>query len=80
MRTTIDLDEELLRAAKTQATARGQSMSALVSRAVRAYLEAEQAHESSDFELIEAGEVGGRCPTPAEVATLLEAEEIDRGA
>lgn len=80
MRTTIDLDDELLRAVKSRAATCGQSMSALVSQAVRSFLEAEQAHASSDFELIEVGTIGGRCPSPGEVAALLEAEEIDQGA
>lgn len=78
MRTTVDLDSDLLAAAKTRAIEGGLTLSALVQRALRAWLDADRRQHAEPFELIEAGDPGGRCPSPAEVAEFLEEDDVAR--
>lgn len=78
MRTTVDIPEELLRVAKEQATRRGESLSGLVQRALRAHLDASRHTEDAPFELLVAGHPGGRVPSPAEVHRLLDEEDWGR--
>ena len=77
MRTTVDLDEALISAAKALAREGGLTLSAVVEEALRAFLDAARSRRAEPFELIEAGDPSGRCPSPAEMATLLD-EEDDR--
>ena len=75
MRTTVDLEEDLLRAAKALAREGGVTLSAVVREALRAFLDAQRCRRGEAFELIEAGSPDGRCPSPAEVAASLEEQD-----
>jgi metal-responsive CopG/Arc/MetJ family transcriptional regulator len=75
MRTTVDIPEDLLRAARERAARRGETLSEVVQLALKSHLEqAEQAGEER-FELIVAGTPGGRYPASDEVHRLLDADE-----
>jgi hypothetical protein len=78
MRTTVDIPDELLRTAKERAAGRGETVSRLVERALRGYLEAGSAGGDEPFVLLEAGHAGGRFPSPSEVQRLLDEEEWRR--
>ncbi len=75
MRTTIDLEEALLRRARERATASGTTLSRLVQEALRAYLRPRARAASAPFELITCGTPGGRCPTPAEMQEAVHDED-----
>jgi len=75
MRTTIDLEESLLRRARQRATAIGTTLSRLVQEALRAYLRPRPRAARSPFELITCGTVGGRCPTPGEMQEAVHDED-----
>jgi len=76
MRTTIDLESELLAAAKERAMKRKTTLSRIVQDAVKAYLEAAPAgEEPAPFELLTAGRPGGLFPSPQEVSSLLDEDE-----
>jgi hypothetical protein len=47
MRTTLDFDDRLLRDAKAQAAARGQTLTSLIEQALRAFLRRPKASKSS---------------------------------
>jgi Bacterial antitoxin of type II TA system, VapB len=76
MRTTVDLDEILLRRAKERAAASSQSLSDVVQDALRAYLTQRGRRMDPPFELITAGTPDAPFPTPSEVAEELEAEDV----
>jgi predicted transcriptional regulator len=75
MPTTIEISDELARVAGKLAAGRGESLSCLMERALRRYLETAAA-EDEPFILLEAGTPGGRYPTPAEVQQLLNEEGV----
>ena len=75
MRTTVDLDDELLAAARERAARRRTTLSRVVQDAVKAYLEAAPERRSEPFELITAGTSGGRYPAPEQIGELLAAED-----
>lgn len=75
MRTTVDLPDDLLRVAKEYAVRRGESLSRVVQRALRAHLDASERSGGEGFELLVAGTPGGRAPTAEEIDRLLEADE-----
>ena len=77
MRTTVDLDEEVLAAARERAAKRRTTLSRIIQDAVRAYLEAAVEQSEEPFELITAGSPGGRYPAPGELSELLAAEDIE---
>jgi len=77
MRTTIDLDEELLAAARERAAKLRVTLSQVVRDAVKAYLEATPERVSEPFELITAGTPGDRYPTPQQIGELLAAEDAE---
>lgn len=76
MRTTIDLDKDLLRAVKERAATRHTTLSAVVQEALRGYLQESARSVNEPFELVEAGTPGGTFPSPTEFAALLEADEL----
>ena len=71
MRTTVDLDRNLLRSVKERAAAKHTTLSAVVQEALRAFFQMSERSEAEPFEVLEAGKAGGRFPSPAEVAALL---------
>lgn len=75
MRTTVDVPEDLLRAAKEEALRRGETLSRVVEAALQAHLAARSTEQRRPFRLIVAGRAGGRAPSPAELHRLLEEEE-----
>ena len=76
MRTTIDLETELLAAAKERAAKRKTTLSQVVQDAVKAYLEGPLAgDEDAPFELLTAGLPGGVLPSPQQVSALLDEDE-----
>lgn len=80
VRTTVDVDESILAAAKERALRRRTTLSRVVEDAIKAYLEAgTPAGEAEPFHLITAGEPGGSCPSPREMAALLDDEDAGRG-
>lgn len=76
MRTTIDLEQPLLRRARQRAAASGTTLSRLVQEALRAYLQPRKREPKSNFELITCGVVGGRSPTPAEIQNALHDDDV----
>lgn len=76
MRTTIDLDKQLLQRAKRLALSDGQTLSAVVNRALSAFLGSAKAPRKQPFELIVRGRAGGRFPSPADIAAAEEADEV----
>jgi len=78
MRTTIDLDPALIERAKRLALKDGRTLSALVNRALAAYLGARKGTSKSEpFELIVRGTPGARFPTPADLAAVEEDEDVE---
>lgn len=75
MRTTVDIPDELLRAARERAARHGDTLSGVVQRALRAHLEADERSGEQHFELIVAGSAKGRAPSADEVHRLLDAED-----
>jgi hypothetical protein len=76
VRTTIDLDEATLYAARELALARRTTLSAIVREALVASLQASKpGGEPEPFELVRFGTAGGRAPSPAEMAEQQEAED-----
>jgi Bacterial antitoxin of type II TA system, VapB len=75
MRTTIDLEQPLLRRARQRAAASGTTLSRLVQEALRSYLQAQARKPTPNFELITCGTVGGRCPTPIEIQNALHDDD-----
>jgi hypothetical protein len=79
MRTTIDLDEELLARAKEKAARQKTTLSGLVTEAVQAYLLVPtDAPDARRFVLVTAGRPGGTYPSPEAVAALLDEEDMPR--
>lgn len=75
MRTTIDLEESLLRRARQRATASGTTLSRLVQEALRAHLRPRARAARPPFDLITCGTVGARCPTPGEMQAAVQDED-----
>ena len=75
VRTTIDVDDRLLRVARERATAARTSLSRLVEEALRAFLTLETASADEPFDLITYGRPGGAFPSPADMAAVLDDEE-----
>ena len=80
MRTTVDVDQRLLVAARQKASTNRTSLSQVVEEALRAYLTLSEEPECEPFRLLTFGEPGGRHPGPREIALALSAEEDDRHA
>lgn len=81
MRTTITLDDHLLRAAKRIAAERGVTLSEVIQDAVRAQVAAKPQRAARRFKLIT---FRGRGPRPGvnldRTSELLDAEDIERFA
>lgn len=75
MRTTVDLPDDLLRAAREDALRRGETLSRVVAEALQAHLAGRDPGRRRPFKLIVAGVPSGRAPSPAEVYRLLDEEE-----
>lgn len=76
MRTTVDIEEPLLRKARKRAAESNRTLSRLVSEAVRAYLaESQLGGKESPFQLITAGVKGRPAPTPERIGQVLDQEE-----
>lgn len=75
MRTTVDIPDDVLRAAKERAARRGESLSRMVERALRSHLDQSAESGEEPFELVAAGVPGGHFPSPSEVHRLLDADE-----
>lgn len=76
VRTTVDIDERVLERAKRHAAASGQSLGALVTAALGAFLAARAPPPAPPFELIVRGKPGGRCPSPEDMAALDAEEDV----
>lgn len=77
MRTTVDIDDALLERAKRLALKERQTLGAVVGQALAAYLGSRrQVEKDPPFQLIVAGSAQGRFPSPAEIATVEEEDEI----
>lgn len=76
MRTTVDIEESLLRRARKRADAANTTLSQIVKDALRAYLSAPARRSDQPFELVVRGTLGSPCPTPAEMARVLEDEDV----
>jgi hypothetical protein len=75
MRTTVDLDDALLRRAKQLAARGGATLSAVLNEALAAYLTRRRPpSQDPPFDLVVRGRPGGRFPSPSEIEAL-EAEE-----
>jgi hypothetical protein len=75
MRTTVVIDDALLRAAKVRAARAGISLSRLISEALREALTAKK-REAPDFEMITYGRHGAKARhEPADFARALEDED-----
>lgn len=75
MRTTVDIPDDLLRAAKERAARRGQTLSEVVQLALRAQLDGANGAANEPFDLLVEGAPGGRYPSAEEVHRLLDADE-----
>lgn len=62
MRTTVRLDDELLRAAKTRAAETGRTLTAILEEALRAYLARADSTPREGLELPVSAAVGGTLP------------------
>lgn len=78
MRTTVEVDAQILRAAKARASEQQSSLSHVVEEALRAYLLLVPEAKDEPLELPVFGTRGGRCPSPAEVASLLTVDDEQR--
>jgi hypothetical protein len=76
MRTTVDINEQVLARAKRHADRTGQTLGAVVTAALGAYLAPRSARSAPPFELIVRGLPGGRFPGPDEIARAEAEEEI----
>ena len=79
MRTTITLDDRLLKRLKKRAAESGMTVSGLIERAVRLLLQASAPQRRDRFDLVTFGE-GGQFTTVNidKTAALLEAEDVER--
>jgi predicted transcriptional regulator len=76
MRTTVDIDERLLKKARQIAAENQRTLGAVLSDALAGYLATrETAAEQPPFELLVRGRAGGRFPTPAEFEELADEED-----
>ena len=77
MRTTVDLAPPLLTKVKRLVAERGSTLSEVVSEALGAYLGATQRRvPDAPFNLIVRGRPGARFPSPDEIATLEDEEDV----
>jgi len=75
VRTTVDLDEPLLRRLRRRALQQRRTLSELVREAVTSYLSATAPGEEPPFELLEEGRSGGYAPSPQEMAAENDRED-----
>ena len=76
MRTTVDLDTQLLKRARKVAAEQGQTLSGVLGDALAAYLGSLRAARGDPpFELLVRGNPSGRFPQPDEIAAIQEEEE-----
>jgi hypothetical protein len=81
MRTTITLDDRLFERLRKSAAASGTSMSGLIERAVRLFLQAPLPQRPDHFELITFGERGQFTPLNMDkISALVEADDIEHFA
>ena len=71
MRTTVDIDEPLLRRARRRAATANTTLSQIVKDALRAFLATPARRSDPPFELVVRGTPGNSCPTPGEMARAL---------
>ena len=76
MRTTVDIGDQILRRAKRHAAHTGQTLGAVVTAALGAYLAPRSAGAAPPFELIVCGRPGGRFPSPDDIAKVEAEEEL----
>jgi hypothetical protein len=80
MRTTLVLDDEVLRKAKIKAAELGVTLGEFVSLAVRDALRIRSAASESRFRMITFGETGSPIHrSPAELKAALEAQDVESG-
>lgn len=77
MRATIDIEEELLAAAREHAAKHRTTLSKVVGDAVKAYLEALAELSAKPFALITEGTPGDPPLTPRQIADILAAEDLE---
>ena len=75
MRTTVSLDDDLVREAKHEAVRRGVSFSELVRRALREFLREKQPAALAPFSMVTYGPEGCRQHAPADFHELLEDDD-----
>jgi predicted transcriptional regulator len=76
MRTTVDIDDGLLERAKRLALKEKQTLGAVVSQALAAYLSSRKAADKDPpFQLLVRGKAGARFPTAEEIAQVEEDED-----
>jgi predicted transcriptional regulator len=76
MRTTVDIDDGLLERAKRLALKEKQTLGAVVSQALAAYLSSRKAADQDPpFQLLVRGKAGARFPTAEEIAQVEEDED-----
>jgi predicted transcriptional regulator len=77
VRTTVDLDPNLLEPAKRLALKEQRTLSAVISDALAAYL-ASRRHSSKDapFELLVRGQPRGRFPTAGDLSAVEDEDDI----
>jgi predicted transcriptional regulator len=77
MRTTVDLDPRLLERARRLAAEQQRTLGAVLGDALAGYLASRRATaQDPPFELLVRGAINGRFPTPAEIETIEEEEEV----
>jgi hypothetical protein len=77
MRTTVDLDPNLLEPAKRLALKEQRTLSAIVSDALAAYLATRrQSSKDAPFELLVRGNPRARFPTAGEISAVEDAEDV----
>jgi predicted transcriptional regulator len=77
VRTTVDLDPNLLEPAKRLALKEQRTLSAIISDALAAYLASRrQSSKDAPFELLVRGSPRGRFPSPGDISAVEDEEDI----
>ena len=77
VRTTVDLDPNLLEPAKRLASKEQRTLSAVISDALAAYLASRrQSAKDAPFELLVRGKPRGRFPTAGDISAVEDEEDI----
>jgi hypothetical protein len=76
MRTTVDIQQQVLQRAKRHAERTGQTLGDVVTAALAAYLAPRPVQAAPPFELIVRGQPGGRFPSPDDIAQAESEEDV----